>query len=117
MRNTPKHDLIPEEADGFKKLSDWGDGNAYVHTNGLRVIITTSDHDKTWMHISVSRAGRLPSHAEMYLVKNTFMPNHFGYTIMAPVSQHINIHPYCLHIWIPLFEPLPIPNFGEHGTI
>jgi hypothetical protein len=63
-----------------------------------------------WEHVSVSMRSRCPSWAEMEHVKRLFFKD--DETVMqlhVPVSQHINEHPYCLHLWRPIKRGIPRP--------
>jgi hypothetical protein len=118
----PLSEHVPQVLpDGWTILQPWGDGFAYKYRNGIRVIVSTGDwpegSGQDWMHISVSRKDRLPSWDDMKFVKNTFAEKYFGYQVFAPPSAHVNIHDFCLHIWVPLTGEPPIPNFGSGGTI
>lgn len=53
-----------------------------------------------WEHVSVSLRSRCPNWQEMCFVKDLFWGE--DETVMqfhVPKSQHINNHPYCLHMW------------------
>jgi hypothetical protein len=116
----PLSEFLPRVLpDGWTILQPFGDGFAYRYRNGLRVIVTTGSFDdgRDWMHISVSRKDRLPSWDDMKFVKNTFAESRVGYQVFAPPSEHVNIHDFCLHIWVPLSGAPPLPNFGAGGTI
>lgn len=53
-----------------------------------------------WEHVSVSLKNRCPNWEEMCMVKDLFWDEEE--TVLqfhVPKSQHINNHPYCLHMW------------------
>ena len=63
----------------------------------LRVIASTG---LGWDHVSVSLKDRCPDWAEMERVKRIFFKDdEIAYQFHMPPSDHINIHPYTLHIW------------------
>jgi len=66
----------------------------------VRVIATTHDG---WDHVSVTvNADRCPTWAEMEAVKRTFFKDdETAMQLHVPPVDHINIHPYCLHLWRP----------------
>jgi hypothetical protein len=117
------HEAIPRVLpNDWRFIQRFGDGGAWQRRDGLRVLVTVAPMNafgdrREWMHISMSREARLPNWDDMKETKNIFAPDRFGYQIFAPPSEHVNIHQFCLHIWIPLTGELPIPNFGEGGTI
>jgi hypothetical protein len=63
-----------------------------------------------WDHVSVSLHDRCPTWDEMERVKRAFFLD--GETAMqlhVPVKDHINVHPYCLHLWRPHEGSIPLP--------
>lgn len=73
----------------------------------LRVIAST---DEGWDHVSVSLPNRCPNWAEMEHVKRLFFRD--GETAMqlhVPPADHVNHHPYCLHMWRPQQADIPRP--------
>lgn len=55
-----------------------------------------------WDHVSVSRPDRCPTWDEMERIKRLFFkPDETAMQLHVPVSEHINHHPNCLHIWRP----------------
>jgi hypothetical protein len=55
-----------------------------------------------WDHVSVSLPNRCPNWLEMDHVKRAFFENHeTAMQLHVPVADHINEHPYCLHLWRP----------------
>jgi hypothetical protein len=77
--------------------------------DGQALTIVTSSEDD-WEHVSVSRSNRCPNWPEMEHVKRLFFKD--DETVMqlhVPVSEHINMHPYTLHLWRPLKASIPRP--------
>lgn len=73
----------------------------------LRVIASC---DAGWDHVSVSREKRCPNWPEMEQIKRMFFaPDETAFQLHVPESEHINIHPFCLHIWRPHATPIPMP--------
>lgn len=63
-----------------------------------------------WDHVSVSRRNRTPNWAEMCQIKELFFEDYE--TVMqlhVPASDHINEHPYCLHLWRSQSQEIPRP--------
>ncbi len=53
-----------------------------------------------WEHVSVSLPKRCPTWKEMCSIKGRFWDDEDSVIqIHPPVSQYINNHPYCLHLW------------------
>lgn len=63
-----------------------------------------------WDHVSISRPLRTPSWAEMEHVKRlVFCDDEVAFQLHVPASDHINVHPFCLHLWRPTDVPIPMP--------
>ena len=73
----------------------------------LRVIASTG---LGWDHVSVSRETRCPNWPEMECVRLLFFrENETVMQLHVPTSEHVNNHPYCLHLWRPLNAEIPRP--------
>lgn len=71
-------------------------------------VIASSDGG--WEHVSVSTRTRTPTWEEMCRVKSLFWEDSDCVVqYHPPKSDHINIHPYCLHLWRPTNVELPRP--------
>ena len=92
---------LPFPPDSWKIIRLWGLGYVLISKTGLRAIIDCSkkDDNNFWVHISVSRSNRTPSHEEMASVKRDFLGDRYAYSVWPPQSQYVNIHAYCLHLW------------------
>lgn len=69
-----------------------------------------------WEHVSVSRPDRCPTWGEMEAVKRVFWSD--ADTVMqlhVPVNDHVDFHPYCLHLWRPLGVEIPRPPASMVG--
>ena len=73
----------------------------------MKVIASTGEG---WEHVSVSRQSRCPNWPEMEFVKRTFFKDdEAAMQLHVPPSDHINVHPYCLHLWRPIDAEIPRP--------
>lgn len=78
-----------------------------VDASQLVVIASTDDE---WEHVSVSRRTRPPSWREMeYIAKMFFNENETWVQYHVPKSEHVNIHPNCLHWWRSVNKTFPRP--------
>lgn len=78
-----------------------------IDSETLRIIASIDDG---WDHVSVSLEFRPPTWDEMELVKRTFFKDsELAVQFHVPVQDHINIHPYCLHLWRPQRNKIPLP--------
>lgn len=63
-----------------------------------------------WDHVSVSRENRCPSWEEMCKAKDIFFNDHETVIQYHPAkSKYVNNHPFCLHLWRPQVDRIPIP--------
>lgn len=81
----------------------------------IRSVGVESD-GKIWAHLSVSRPDRCPTHEEMTEVKQAFLGDLPAISVWAPTKQHVDLHPYCLHVWCCL-EGHSLPEFRKAGMI
>lgn len=66
--------------------------------------------DPPWDHVSISRKDRCPTWEEMEQVKRLFFkPDEVAMQLHVPPTDHISVHPYCLHIWRPCDVAIPMP--------
>ena len=82
--------------------------------NGLAVIVQEADiygDGNTWRHVSMSHPNKLPSYKEMCLCKSVFIgDDKKAIQVFPEKSEHVNIHPYCLHLFCNLTGD-NIPDF------
>jgi len=92
----------------------------YMRKSGLAVIITASEKldGRMWKHVSMSRQRSVPDYRDMCEVKEIFIGrDKKAIQVFPPESEHVNIHPNCLHLWHCMTED-PLPDFTEGmGTI
>jgi len=63
-----------------------------------------------WEHVSVSHPRRTPNWTEMEFVKRRFFnPDETAMQLHVPASDHVNVHPNCLHLWRPMLVEIPRP--------
>lgn len=63
-----------------------------------------------WDHVSVSREKRCPNWPEMAHVKSLFFEaTESAMELHVPQSEHVNNHPFCLHLWRPHTGEIPMP--------
>jgi hypothetical protein len=68
----------------------------------LRVFVEVEEHDDgvDWWHLSISGPHGLPSWAELIEARDAFLGKETqAIQILPPASEHVNIHPFCLHLW------------------
>lgn len=78
-----------------------------IDAQPLRVIASSGEG---WDHVSVSRTNRTPNWLEMEHVKRAFFrDDECAMQLHVPAKEHINCHPYCLHMWRPHGVEIPRP--------
>lgn len=82
------------------------------------VIATPGDWRLPWDHVSVSLKRRCPTWEEMCWVKDLlWLPEEPVIQIHPPKSKHVNNSEFCLHLWRPLEEALPLPPAWAVGAL
>jgi len=83
---------------------------------GAELVVIASDGadwpfpSPAWEHVSVSTRHRTPNWREMEFVRDLcFMPEELVLQFSVPRAAHINVHPYCLHLWRPIGVEIPTP--------
>jgi len=88
------------------------DGGSFLTKSPVdkRVLRIIASAGMGWDHISISRRDRVPNWDEMEYVKRLFFKDdEVAMQLHVPPSDHINLHPYCLHIWRPHTGAIPLP--------
>ncbi len=76
----------------------------------LMCVASSAFEELTWDHVSISTAARCPTWAEMEQIKRLFFEDHeTAMQLHVPPADHINNHPYCLHLWRPTHMEIPRP--------
>lgn len=83
---------------------------------GLRM---QSSRDDEWDHVSVSRPDRCPTWDEMCAIKELFFDDdECVMQLHVPKADHVNFHPYCLHLWKPRRgQRIPRPPAAYVGPV
>jgi hypothetical protein len=106
----------------------WGVGSAepfgpsgFTWDNGrdTRIIVTQADHDGIEViHASISHPAKMPSYREMSaLHRAVFGRKRHAYQCFVPVTEHVNIHDFTLHLWGRADGQPMLPDFGQYGSI
>lgn len=115
MRNTPNLRAEKHRAKHpYLGTSPYGANFGYFELGNLR-IISSGDADLTpasegWEHVSISLPDRCPTWEEMSKVKDLFWrDDETVIQIHPPKDQHVNNHPFCLHLWRNTRAEQPMP--------
>lgn len=78
-----------------------------LDAQSMRVVASSGEG---WDHVSVSRRNRCPNWQEMEHIKRLFFrDSETAMQLHVPPSEHLSLHPYCLHLWRPLNCDIPKP--------
>lgn len=112
-------DCSPEIIKFFGNAGDHKAGAFWVPSKidgkPIRVIASSG---MGWDHVSASRRKRAPNWLEMDAIKRLFFKDdEVAFQLHVPPTDHINHHPYCLHIWRPHGIEIPRPPAYMVGPI
>ncbi len=78
------------------------DGYKFTHkTEKLSVIVSINIEDdyKKWIHLSLARPDRMPDYNDLVNIRHDFLGNRKVIMVLPEIDKHVNIHPYCLHLF------------------
>lgn len=80
------------------------------YKNELISVVASDDQGEGWEHVSVSLPNRTPTWAEMCYVKELFWRDDEAVMQLHPSKDdYVNNHRFCLHLWRPTKENIPLP--------
>jgi hypothetical protein len=86
------------------------DGGVFIIPFRGRDLLVIASNGMGWDHVSVSLTNRCPNWEEMHFVKQQFFNDEeCVMQLHPPKSEYINYHRYCLHLWRPQNEKIPLP--------
>jgi len=88
------------------------DGAAFRSADGRVVILSGSREQdgNRWLHVSMSRADRLPSWEDLRECKELFIGDRVAVQVFPRKAEYVNIHPNVLHLWSCLDAEI-LPDF------
>lgn len=110
MFKVPEHRRITTGS-GASTAADGNNGYFIIKHGCARLFVIASD-GMGWEHVSVTvqDAKRCPTWEEMCRVKDAFWgPEDCVVQFHPPKSEHINNHPFCLHLWRPVGNDIQTP--------
>ena len=102
--------------------SDWSaperfgpDGWRFVALDGSgSVILTVAPHgEDEWIHASVAWKDHMPTYVDLKWLHAAVFGDRWAYQVFAPLSEHVNIHKYALHLWGRVDGKPGLPDFTE----
>lgn len=83
----------------------------------MDVLVTLGRFDEQlWIHASIARPTRMPDYEELTMLYRAVFSGP-AYQCFVPPAEHIDLHPYALHLWGRDDGERVLPNFGHLGTI
>ena len=83
----------------------------------LRQFTVIASDGGGYEHVSVSLNDRTPTWGEMCAIKSVFWGvEDCVMQLHPPQKDYINNHPYCLHLWRPINEAIPMPPWQMVGA-
>ena len=107
-RNVENQKLIT--SDSFRK-SLWGVFEIPLNQNETAYVIADNGlNSPEWEHVSVSLKTRCLTWEEMCKIKDLFFEEDETVIQIHPSKKHyVNVYNFCLHLWKPKIEKLPLP--------
>lgn len=113
MKISPKVEPCRERSGPFWSNPGETQGRFFIpgpFNQTLQVLASSGTDEILWEHVSVSLPNRCPNWLEMCFIKSLFFDDEEIVMQLHPAkSQYINNHPYCLYLWRPRKEKIPIP--------
>ena len=100
--------------EGTGELDTRCNGGFIFAIKGVKVKVIAG-RGRGWEHVSVSCEDRTPTWSEMDTVKKMFFEDEeVVIQLHVAAKDHINVHPYCLHLWriISKLRRIPLPPKG-----
>ena len=109
---------VPEKfrvTDGYMKSTEKNGNNGVFiiayNFNGIKQsCLCIASDGGGWEHVSASRKDRCLTWEEMCIIKSIFWEDSdCVIQYHPPKDQYVNNHEYCLHLWRPIDQILPMP--------
>lgn len=110
---TPR--VLPAE---WRQFEGFANMRAFISRDGLKVLAEVENIDGAkWLHVSCSRAKKLPSWFDLRRVKDLFVgKKRKAVQVLPPEDEYVNLNPYVLHLYAPIDRD-PLPDFRMDGAI
>lgn len=105
--------MIP---DRYTVLEHTPHATSFKRKDGMTVIasVRIEADDKQWLHLSCAHKTHLPDYRDLCDIKRIWCgKERKAVMVFPPASQHVNDHPYCLHLYQCL-DADPLPDFRLH---
>ena len=66
---------------------------------------------RQWLHLSFSRADRMPDYADLQLVRRELIgTDRLSVQFFPAAEEYVNLHNFCLHLWAPWNFEVIVPE-------
>jgi hypothetical protein len=94
--------------------------NTFRNIHDHRTLIVTACREADghlWVHLSLAGRDRVPTWPELVEARDWLLgPEARAIQVLPPASEHVNLHPYCLHLWH-CADGSPLPDFRKGGLV
>jgi len=90
-----------------------GSDESYGNNGAFKINKATviASDGEGWQHVSVSLPNKIPSWDLMCKIKILFWgEDEYVIQIHPPKSEYVNNMKFCLHLWKPINDVLPVPD-------
>lgn len=113
--------LSPTLPAGWSRIpsQETANGAAWRSRDGVMVVVSGAVEldERRWVHVSLSRRDRMPSHEDLTRIKRLFIgPDRRALQLFVPEDEHVNFHRFCLHLWHCL-DGDGLPDFRAGGLV
>lgn len=110
MFKVPEKYRFTNRASPLATNPDSGNNGCFIIPfESFELVVIASDGEG-WEHVSVSMRNRTPNWREMCFVKDLFWgAEDWVVQYHPPISEYVNNHPNCLHLWRPTKSKMPTP--------
>ena len=104
------------EVESYRRVHPWlgassGNFGYFVVPIGSALMNVLVSDGMGWDHVSVSLPDRCPTWEEMCLIKRLFFaPDEVVMQLHPAEWNYRNCHPFCLHLWRPQDQTIPLPD-------
>jgi hypothetical protein len=112
-------EVTPVRNPAYKIVQEKLDGYSYVSIDGMVIIQSweIASDGNLWIHTSFSRKNRIPEYKDMKRIREAFIgPDKPAYMVFPMEQNHVNIHPFCLHFFTPVYDGT-LPEFSQGGML
>ena len=112
IRRLPRTVILAQSDDGFQAMTK------LLSSPKNYPALVQGSWGCWWDHVSVSFEKRMPTWDEMAEIKRMyFRPDEVCYQLHPAEQEYVNLHKYCLHIWRPQREAVPVPPTWMVGPL